>query len=223
MGSRNTTMSPRVRRARPDAAGEQRRRERERIFAVAVGIFRDEQVVADQQRLLHRPGRNVERLEQEGADHQRDDERVEDHAHRLGDAAFFSLRARRHAHLFPVLSLARPRSRSSRWASGAQSSRRKLMRALDAENNLVISCMLSGNQNPTGDGSGKRWRHGWPRRHRWVGVQPLGNMPADKPDMGQQARRRRPARPTLARNAQLREAAAISSNTGSIPLAEVTL
>jgi hypothetical protein len=49
-------------------------------MAVAVGIFRDEQIVADQQRRLHRPGGDVERLEQEGADHQGDQQGMDDDA-----------------------------------------------------------------------------------------------------------------------------------------------
>jgi hypothetical protein len=49
-------------------------------MAVAVGILRHEQVVADEQRLLHRAGRNIERLEQERADDEGNDEGVKDYA-----------------------------------------------------------------------------------------------------------------------------------------------
>ena len=82
----------------PIAAGEQRRRQRQRIMAVAVGVFRHEQVVADQQRRLHRAGRNVERLEQEGADDERDDAGVDQQPDEFADAAFFALCSAGHAH-----------------------------------------------------------------------------------------------------------------------------
>ena len=83
-----------------DAAGKQRRRKRKRIVAVAVGIFRDEQVVADQQRRLHRSRRDVEGLEQKGADHQRDQQSVEDDADGFAQAAF-GFCSGCHAHRFP--------------------------------------------------------------------------------------------------------------------------
>jgi hypothetical protein len=54
------------------APREQVQPERERVAAVAVGELRDEQVVADQQRRLHRARGYVERLEREGAHDQRD-------------------------------------------------------------------------------------------------------------------------------------------------------
>ena len=66
-------------------------------MAIAVGIFRDEQIVADQQRRLHRAGRDVERLEQERADHERDQESMDHDADSFADAAF-SFRSRSHAH-----------------------------------------------------------------------------------------------------------------------------
>src|SRR5262245_34015707 len=65
---------------RPDASREQRRGERQRIVAVAVGVFRHEKVVADEQRRLHRARWNIEGLEQEGANDERDNEGVKDHA-----------------------------------------------------------------------------------------------------------------------------------------------
>src|SRR5256885_15529634 len=68
-------------------------------MAVSVRIFRDEQIVADEQCRLHRSRRDVEWLEQEGADDERDDQRVEDHAYRFGNAAFLPLLVRRYAHL----------------------------------------------------------------------------------------------------------------------------
>ena len=95
------------------------RRERQRIVAVAVGVLRDEQIVADQQRLLHRARRNVEGLEQKGADDERDDQRMEDDAHGLANAALFALRAGRHTHL-PLVHAAWAPRRSSRWGGGAQ-------------------------------------------------------------------------------------------------------
>src|SRR5258705_13042512 len=46
-----------------NAAREQGRRKRQRIAAVAVGEFRHEQRIADQQRRHHRAGWNMKRLE----------------------------------------------------------------------------------------------------------------------------------------------------------------
>ena len=89
-----------VRLRAEDAAREQRRRQRNRIVAVAVGIFRDEQVIAHQQRRLHRSRGDVERLEQEGADHERDQESVDDDADGFAQAAF-RFCAGGHAHRFP--------------------------------------------------------------------------------------------------------------------------
>ena len=83
-----------------DAPRKQRRRQRDRIMAVAVGIFRDEQIVADQQRRLHRSRGDVEGLEQEGADHQRDQQRMDDDADGFTQAAF-SFCPGCHAHRFP--------------------------------------------------------------------------------------------------------------------------
>ena len=91
-----------------NAAGEDRRRERQRIMGVAVGIFRHEQIIADQQRRDHRAGRNIEGLKQEGADDQGDDERVEDHAYGFGESAFFPFCPGLHAHrpIVPLWKLA---------------------------------------------------------------------------------------------------------------------
>ena len=66
-----------------ETAGKERRRERERVVRIAVGIFRYEQIIADQQCRDHRAGRDIERLKQESADHQRDDQGVEHHADRF--------------------------------------------------------------------------------------------------------------------------------------------
>ena len=50
--------------------------DREGIAAVAVAELGDEQIVADQQRRLHRAGRDVERVVEEGAEDQRDQQRL---------------------------------------------------------------------------------------------------------------------------------------------------
>ncbi len=70
-----------------DAPVEEIGRERERVAGIAVGKLRDEEIVADEQRLLHRAGGNVERLEQECADHEGDEKRVDHHADRLAQSA----------------------------------------------------------------------------------------------------------------------------------------
>ena len=61
-------------------------RQRQRVLRVAVGVFRDEQVVADQQRRHQRAGGDVERLEQQRAHHQGDEERLDADLQRLADA-----------------------------------------------------------------------------------------------------------------------------------------
>src|ERR1051326_1295668 len=61
-----------------EAARERDRAEGERIAAVAVCGFRNEKIVADQQRVFHGTGRDVERLENEGTDHACDQQRVKD-------------------------------------------------------------------------------------------------------------------------------------------------
>jgi hypothetical protein len=81
-----------------EAPGEQRRRQRQRIMAVAIAVFGDEQIVPDQQRIHHRSRRDVEGLEQEGADDQRDDEGMNDDPDGLADAALFALFFTGHAH-----------------------------------------------------------------------------------------------------------------------------
>src|SRR5262249_47957975 len=52
-------------RAPETAEGRKILAEGQRETAVAVGVFRDEEIVADEQRILHRPRGNVEGLEQE--------------------------------------------------------------------------------------------------------------------------------------------------------------
>src|SRR5271170_5218538 len=59
---------------------------------IAVCIFRDEEIVADQQRRDQRAGGNVERLEQEGAHDEGDDERLNDHLDRFPPAFLFDRR-----------------------------------------------------------------------------------------------------------------------------------
>jgi hypothetical protein len=76
-----------LRLAGQDAAGKQRRRKWKRVAAEAVAEFRDEQIVPDQQRRLHRAGGDIERLNQEAADDERDEERLEDRDYRLGETA----------------------------------------------------------------------------------------------------------------------------------------
>ena len=67
-----------ARRRRTKDAPERRQQPppREREIAVSVGKLFDEQVIADQQRVFHRAGRNVVGLEEEGAQDQGDDQRV---------------------------------------------------------------------------------------------------------------------------------------------------
>src|SRR4029077_7951480 len=81
-----------------EAPGEQRRRQRQRIMAGAIAVFGDEKIVPDQQRIHHRSRRDVEGLEQEGADDQRDDEGMNDDPDGLADAALFALFFTGHAH-----------------------------------------------------------------------------------------------------------------------------
>src|SRR5215472_11651090 len=70
---------------------------------VAVGEFRHEQVVADQERGNHRTGRNIERLKQEGADDHRYDQSVKHHPYCLSKATLFPFGSGLHAH-WPVIS-----------------------------------------------------------------------------------------------------------------------
>src|ERR1700722_15503755 len=69
-------------------------------MAVAVGIFGDEEIVANQQRRLHRSRGDVEGLEQEGADHKRDQQSMNDDTDGFTQAAF-GFCACSHAHGFP--------------------------------------------------------------------------------------------------------------------------
>ena len=88
-----------------NAAGENRRRKWQRVMGVAVGIFRDEQIIADEQRRNHRAGRDIERLKQEGADDERDNQRMDDHAYGLGESTLLPLGPGLHAHrpMVPLL------------------------------------------------------------------------------------------------------------------------
>ena len=62
-GYLNTATSPRSGVRPEDTAGEEAQRKREGVLAVAVGIFRHEQIVADQQGRDHRAGGDVEWLD----------------------------------------------------------------------------------------------------------------------------------------------------------------
>jgi hypothetical protein len=88
-----------------NAAGEQRRRQRQRIMAVAVAVFRDEQIVADQQGGLHRSRRNIERLEQQRSNHERDEEGVDDDAPAFDEPALFAFAVGGYAHWPLILRL----------------------------------------------------------------------------------------------------------------------
>src|SRR5262249_57284356 len=81
-----------------NTAGKDRRREWERIMRVAVGELGHEEVITDQKGGNHRTGRDVERLKQEGADDQRDDQSMKDHAYCFGKATFFPLGSGLHTH-----------------------------------------------------------------------------------------------------------------------------
>src|ERR1700735_1981937 len=67
-------------------------------MAVAVAVFGNEKIIPDQQGVLHGPGRNVERLEQHGADDDGDDEGVEHHAPDFRYTAFAAFSFSRYAH-----------------------------------------------------------------------------------------------------------------------------
>src|SRR5579872_568260 len=80
-------------------------------MGVTVRIFRHEQIIADQERRDHRAGGNVEGLKQEGADDERNDQRMDNDAHRLGKASLLSFGSSLHAHspiILPSLSPTRP-------------------------------------------------------------------------------------------------------------------
>src|ERR1700692_4826657 len=81
-------------------------------MAVTVGIFRDEQIVADQQRRLHRSRGDVEGLEQEGADHEGNQQSMNDDADGFTQAAL-SFCPGCHAHRFPDSPTLKP----ARWQS----------------------------------------------------------------------------------------------------------
>ena len=76
-----------LRKRQVNPPGEQRQPERQRIPAVAVGEFRHEQVIADQQGRHHRAGRYVERLVGDGADHDRYQDGIDDRLDGLEKAA----------------------------------------------------------------------------------------------------------------------------------------
>src|SRR5271169_21382 len=67
-------------------------------MAVAVAVFGDEQIVPDQQRIHHRSRRDVEGLEQEGADDERNDEGMDDDPDGLDDTTLFAFLFTGHAH-----------------------------------------------------------------------------------------------------------------------------
>src|SRR5258707_8750060 len=69
-------------------------------MAVTIGVFRHEQIVADQKRCLHRSRGDVEGLEQEGADHQSDQQSMDDDADGFTQAAFRFCPGS-HTHRFP--------------------------------------------------------------------------------------------------------------------------
>src|SRR5262245_51497124 len=74
-----------------DAARKQGQRKRQRIAAVAIAELRNKQIISDQQRALHRTRWNIERLEQERPDHERDQESLNDHAACFSQVALFAL------------------------------------------------------------------------------------------------------------------------------------
>jgi hypothetical protein len=63
---------------------------------IAIGPFRDEQIVADQQRRFHRAGGNPEGLEQQGAEHAGDEQGVDDGLEEFAEPLPL-FRARHHA------------------------------------------------------------------------------------------------------------------------------
>jgi hypothetical protein len=78
----------------------ERQLEWEGIAAVAIGKFGDEQIVADQQRVFHRAGRDVERLEEKCPHHERKHDRFRDDDERTPGFAEPGLRfVAGHAHL----------------------------------------------------------------------------------------------------------------------------
>ena len=72
-----------------DTPFEERRAEGHRVAAVAVGEFRHEDEVALEQGRDHRARRNVEGLEEERADHHRDQQRERDGLDGLEEAVLF--------------------------------------------------------------------------------------------------------------------------------------
>src|SRR5581483_654872 len=70
-----------------DAAREEAEREWKRMLAVTVRAFRHEKIVADQQGRDHRPGRDVERLDEESAHDDGDQDGIDHRPHGLGPTA----------------------------------------------------------------------------------------------------------------------------------------
>ena len=89
-------------------------------MGIAVRELGHEQIIPDQQRVLHRAGRDIEGLEQQRANDKRDDERMHDHPCGFCDAAFLPLYSRSHAHLPLIPSFAGPVGTSNRWADAVQ-------------------------------------------------------------------------------------------------------
>ena len=75
------------------------------MVAVAVGELVDEQVVADEQRVLHRARRDVEGLEDQRADDDRDEQSLEADLDDLAEAALSDASFLSVVTLMPVLSM----------------------------------------------------------------------------------------------------------------------
>src|SRR5438477_7703589 len=87
---------------------------------IAVGEFRNEEIIADQKGRNHRAIRNIERLKQESADHQCNDQGMEDHAYCFGKATLFPFGSGLHTHQ-PVISYENVRGGScSLWGGDKQ-------------------------------------------------------------------------------------------------------
>jgi len=73
-----------------NAAGENVGAERHRVIRIAVGVFRHENIIADQQRRDHRARRNIERLKEQRADDKRDRQRLKDDLDGFENPALFA-------------------------------------------------------------------------------------------------------------------------------------
>ncbi|MDT4840168.1 hypothetical protein FQZ97_739810 [compost metagenome] len=71
----------------PNTTGEEVQTERQRIARIAIGVFRNEQIIAFQQRWAHGAGRNAERLEKQAANDQCQQESLHDNADGFAKAA----------------------------------------------------------------------------------------------------------------------------------------